>query len=264
MAQGDKKKDQKPSDDLGSLMAGLGFTPADMAALQSQVQSQATDDPPIYWGTANSRGRQTRNSPIIHKSEALVAPARWKAEDLSSFQRRMFDAGLFGNMTETDIPFGTFDVYTQQAWKQLVDSAEAYTAVGQKIRPQDILDRMPAVGGGPKARERDPFSAQVANPADIRRGLKAAAREVLGNGDLPDDQLGRMVVAFQAQQVQAQKAAYTANETGGTTVAADFETFAATQVRKLDPVKADSRGAVKVASVIGRMLGGTMPSEGAL
>jgi hypothetical protein len=115
-----------------------------------------------------------------------------------------------------------------------------------------------ATGGGATVA---PFNAQVSNPLDIRAGLKAAATKVLG-GALPEAKINELISEFQQQQVGAQRSLYDTNQTGGTAVAApDLGTFAQSRVRAIDPVKADSRSAVKVASVIAQMLAGHMAGQ---
>lgn len=236
---------KQAASELGLTLGGGGYTDP--------------SDPDVYWGTTDTHGRVRRSNPIIKRSAALVEPAKWKTEDLAAFQHRMFSAGLYGSMHESEVPFGVFDLTSQRAWQELVDASVAYQAVGKKVTPQDILGGIPSGAG--RGATRAPFNAQVSNPIDMRAALKVAATEVLG-GAITDEQINAISDRFQQQQIGAQRSAYNTADTGGTSTAApDFGSFAKEQVRALDPVKADARGAVKVASVIQQMLGGRMPAQ---
>ena len=95
-------------------------------------------------------------------------------------------------------------------------------------------------------------SYRVTNPLDLRSVFRKAAQDTLGRGDIPRDQLDRMVSAYQqAERTYQQKAA------GGGTVtqAPSATTFGEEQIEKQNPDEATAYKFAEYAQVFERLLG---------
>lgn len=255
--------------ELEAMFPGLGDV------LAAGADGGSDRSPPVFMGSTTTTrktrtsggwraGTRTRTSDDIRtEDEAIGDFYSWDDAKVRDFQERAFSAGLYGTSDRSRVRWGDpTDADTFNIWKDRVAAAAGFMNQGRKVTPWDALDLAGQGSTGVDADgERAPFSAQVANPIDMRAALKRAATEVLG-GAISDEQISAISDAFQQQQVGAQQSAYNTSEAGGTSTAApDFGNFAEEQVRALDPIKADSRSAVKVASVIQQMMEGRMPAQ---
>lgn len=216
-------------------------------------------DPDVYLGRSSFQG--TADNPIAPPGDSVMPMSRangliytWDQDALRAFQEQIVAAGL---VDADEIAFGARDLLTVRAWQQLVgQSADAYTA-GARLSPDDLLGQLTASPIPRPEREEAPFSGQVSNPLDIAAGLRAAFRERTGSGKIPDDELERMISAFQAEQVNAQRAGFDARKSGGTAVAApDFASFAEQEAKRVNPVGFRAHTYIDKFSAIADMLGG--------
>lgn len=196
-------------------------------------------------------------------ADSARVPLGWSKEKISDTQRLLDKLGLYGKDGTTlgewspqdQKVFGTVLAYANQSGLTWKETIAEWTMVGL---PRELKAQLAAnTAAGPP-----PLSIKLANPADLKAVFKAAARSILGNGNLDEDTIARLTAAFQAEQTRAQTSEYNTVQAGGASIdAPDADVFAEEQVRALDPIKADARGAVKVASVIQRMMEGTMPAH---
>lgn len=237
------------SGNLSGGLSGLGITVDPTAGGYID-----TTDLPVYVGTHDSKGRKKRADPVVRSSYAYIAPYRWDPKDLEKFQQRMFDAGLLGSNRDA-IAWGTVDGLTERAWRSLVDTAANYWQAGKKIRPQDVLDQIGVTAAGDGGRA--PLTVELDNPATIKRLMREAAREATGSGSIDDAKLDEIVARWHGEQRRAQTAAYGAADSGGTvTQPVDFETFADTELRRVDPAGYDAYQVLDKFSTMLDTLGG--------
>lgn len=230
------------SDDIAAQAAALGFDPSQ---LFTGGQPASAADPPVWDG-----------HDIVPTSKAYADFYDLDGKQLRQFQDRAFAAGLYGSIIKTQIRFDDHDDTSFQIWRSLVDRSAGYNATGKKVSPLDALDE--AVTNSPTfGTLHDPLTAQVSNPADIRLGIRAAAKELLGQGDVDEQQLQRMVAAFQSSQKAAQQASYSMQDTGGTVVAPpSLDAFAEQQIHTMDPVGYDAHKALGAIDQIAQIMRG--------
>lgn len=203
-------------------------------------------------------GPTTSVKPRYWTGDEWTTPKGLANEDRASLQLLLKQLGFID--PKARLVLGQWDQKSATGFKNVLawantNGTDWQTALGAMAQSSEQFPQDGELG------ERAPFSPEVANPLDLRAALKQAATEVLGGG-ITDEQIAAISDRFQQQQIGAQRSTYNTAETGGTSVAApSFENFAEEQVRALDPIKADSRSAVKVASVIQQMMEGKMPSH---
>lgn len=232
---------------IAALAEANGISPDVVQGMIGGGPGSDDNDLPVYYGTHDSKGRKRRDNPIVATSEIEEAPFRWDARDLDAFQRRMFAAGLYGSASIEDIPFGTVDGITLEAWKGLVTTAARYYKAGKKITPQMVLDMLPKRPNGGGA--ADP-PVSVTNSNDLRLKLRAAAKEILGTQNIDDAAVDRMIAAYQAEERRG-------GASQSSMDAESFEGFAEREITKLDPIKAGARSTVRVADTLRQMMQGS-------
>lgn len=178
--------------------------------------------------------------------------ANLSPEDRAELQLTLRSLGLIG--PKTKIQLGLWDDTSATAFRQVLGWANT-KGIGWRAALADMeqtasLGSLGSVGGEEAA------AALPANPLDVRALGRKAGTEVLGRG-LTDAERATFEQKFRAME---------SGQIAGTAAfdAPDPNVFAEEQVRALDPVKADSRSAVKVAGVISRMLGGESSFEGGI
>jgi len=231
------------SPELAALRKRLGVGGGGTSAYDSE-------DPDAYFGD-----KYMKSSEVL--TQFYVLPDA----KLRKFQQDAVNAGL---LDPKKVRWGAYDDDTYEVWRSAVKASVGFAANHKKVGPFKVLEQLAAstpagaVGGG-----QAPASAAIANPLDVRETLKAAATSVLGSG-LDEATIDRLTEAFQAEQARAQMSYQSAQQGGGTVEnAPSLEAFAKNAVRNTDPVKADSRNVVRVASTIENMLAGSLPSQSA-
>lgn len=222
------------TDEFAAYQAQYGGTPAYMQRTEQQV----------YLG--GDKG-------IVPISEANGVIYGWDPGTLQDFQDRVIRAGI---VDRRDISPGARDATTVRVWQLLVgQSADAQDAKVD-VSPFDILNEQVGHPGSPD--DRDPLTAVVSNPDDLKMQLRDFFREKTGTGRVDESKLDAMVAAYQAQETAAQQAQYDQQKTGGTvTRPPDLKTFADAQAKEIDPVGYDAHRFLDKFSAISSMLGGS-------
>lgn len=151
----------------------------------------------------------------------MVAAGAWNAAEQTAFRKLLTFANL-NNMTWQE----ALGVYSQMA-AQGRATGQGYGSTGSSS------------GGGDNV---PVFQAQVSNPDDIRLALKDASGSLRAGGAFDDATLGRLVEAYQAQEIADQRAAFDAQLTGQTvTQPRSAETMARNLIRQQDPAGVGAR-----------------------
>lgn len=230
-------------------------------AFAARAGGTPSSGPTVYMGQRPGSWKRLGGSDVRSRDDAVADFYTWDDEKLKDFQERAFAAGLYGTRDRRRIRWGDpTDGDTFNLWVDRVEAAAGFynDGAGRKVSPWDTLD---LAGQGAEGLDdgpgRQPLSVELSNPEDVKRGLRAAAKEVVGSADVDDATLDRMVAAWHAEQRSAQQAAYNASESGGTVIQGpDFETFAEQETRKVDPLKADARKTLSAFDFVAEMFQG--------
>ena len=156
-------------------------------------------------------------------------PSRWSPERIATLQRDLASAGLIGKNDR--ITFGVWDPKSASAFRELLGYANSTGLPWENAL--DLYASTPEMDGG---QERQPLMTRLSNPADLRSIFKEAATKYAG--EAPDDEVEKMVAAYQAQEASVQQTAYGMQETGGTvTEQASPDAFAEDYLRREKPVE---------------------------
>lgn len=164
------------------------------------------------------------------------------ANAIYQYQQYMNQAGMLDKYTP-----GQLDKATRAGFKELITRANQHAGTWQ-----DELGSSLQAGGevGP-AKTRQPFVAQLDDPATLKETFQAAAQQVYG-GDLPDAEVNAMVDAYRQTQAQRQQAAYSAQDTGGTVDnEPSAQAFALSKIKEQHP---DQVNRVKFADTLGTIM----------
>lgn len=179
--------------------------------------------------------------PARYRDGAQFAYINAGPEMIWRMQQRLFRAGL---LTDDDlVSRGVWRGATVDAYEYVLGYANAAGVSDLEALAQFEQTPLPAPSTG--GRSRQPLVRQVTNDDDLRAVFRAAAKETLGYGAIPDEHVARLVKAYQQEEIRAQEAAYAADATGGTVAAPpSLDVFAAERVREIDPVAADANKVV--------------------
>lgn len=158
------------------------------------------------------------------------------------YQQRLNASGLL----DTYNP-GQLDKSTRAAFKELLATANQTATTWQSS-----LQDLEAAGGRVEtSTARQPFVAQLDDPATLRATFQQVAQQIYG-GDLPDAEINSMVDAYRNQQLAKQQAAYDVAEVGGTVDSeANPSAFAQEQLKATHP---DQLARVKFSDTLGTIL----------
>lgn len=224
---------------------------------QVVTEKQAAIGP---YRTTDIRPVSTKKATIGQMLLTFDNPDNWTPQAVDDLQSELWQAGFYKGKTPTFTP-GERDGLTRSAFAAALKEASrgneplsTFLANRAAARKQAGLttDASGASGSGTGKQV-----AQLSDPATLNSELDKAMTSVLGTG-ATDAQRKAFVAGVQHAQ-QAQTDSYNNGATAITGV--DPTAQAAQFARAQDPVKADSRGAVKVASVIQQMLSGQMPAQ---
>ena len=173
--------------------------------------------------------RAERGNRPLYWTDDEWQPSRWSPERIATLQRDLASAGLIGKNDR--ITFGIWDPKSAAAYRELLGYANS---VGMPAdRALDLYASTPEMDGG---QQRQPLMTRLSNPADLRSIFKEAATKYAG--EAPDDEIEKMVAAYQAQEASVQQTAYGMDETGGTiTEQASPDAFAEDYLRRTKPVE---------------------------
>lgn len=184
--------------------------------------------------------------------------------ELVALQKRMYDAGFYGNVRQDAVVYGAVDDATWDAFGNLLEMTVSYNAAGRQVIWQDILSEVQALrkeqgtnlldNQGP---ERAPFVARTTAPEDIERLTQEIARSLTGQAADPAT-VAQIVARYRGEEVSSQRAAYDAAETGGTVAdAPNRQTFVEEAIETADPNAVTAyRGADSVMAAFESILAG--------
>lgn len=170
-------------------------------------------------------------------------------EDRADLQLTLRSLGLLGSKAK--IRLGMWDNKSASAFRQVLAWANA-NGTGWRAALSDMANSASfgEIGGSEKQ------APLPTNSLDIAATGRKVGQEVLGHS-LDPEQMRRFESDYRQMEgpYLSGSAGQDAPGSGG------MQEWARDHVRALDPVKADSRSAVKVASVISQMLAGNLPSQ---
>lgn len=150
-------------------------------------------------------------------------PANWGADQIWQLQQAMAKIGLLtGSFTRN-----TWDSNTRNAYRELlglanaqgVDANRALTGLLQEAGGQDEANRYSVdefgnviASGG--AAVRAPLITRTTDPAALRSTFRKAVIEMLGEG-WSQEEINKMVAAYNGVEIQRQTQAYNMDLTGG-------------------------------------------------
>jgi len=172
-------------------------------------------------------------------------PANWPDEKIAALQAQMASSGLYGDGSYVRGFWSDADI---AAYRNVLSYANQ-TGTDWEF----ALGRISELAADAPEKMKPP--ALVTNPEDIKETVRQAARKVLGSSDVPEDQLNRLVAAYQGEQIR--QVQQQQNPTGQTaiTAAPSMDAFAESQVREIDPLKADARMSLQGFDVVRKMFG---------
>lgn len=162
-------------------------------------------------------------------------------EDIADLQLTLRDLGLIG--PKTRIKLAVWDNTSAEAFRQVLAMANT-NGVGWRAALAQLQADAEYGSIGDDADTKLP-----PNPLDLQAAAREAGTRYLG-GPLTAEQSSQLQTGLSSQMM--------ADNVPG---AAGQQEYLRQKTRSFDPVRFDARSAVKVASVISRMLGGDLPSE---
>ncbi len=127
-------------------------------------------------------------------------------------QQAMLDRGLFG-AKKPNVALGSWDNESASAFKQVLAYANA-----TGMDWQEALRDMPVVSAdglnpdGSQQVERGHYQIKLSNPADLAQVFKRAAADLIGGGDVPQEEIDKYVRAYQGLEKADQEAQIAAQE----------------------------------------------------
>lgn len=196
--------------------------------------------------------RRRNNQPV---RAGYVEGDEWRPrnappEAIEKLQRDLILAGLI-DPDDTITP-GNFDATTRAAYKKLLAEANGMGVADGDALASLLENPIQQAPKKPAALNQK----SVSNPADLRTIFKKAIRSTLGTSAIPEDELERMIGAYQQKELAAQS-----DTNPMVTQAPAADVFAADEAKRLDPERAGGRSVQRAAGVLSRMLGGELPSE---
>lgn len=188
--------------------AGAGTAPPWGSGAQTHTYLGVPNDyttpqtPTGMWGIPSTF--TSGNVPSLYKTGDQYRQLPTDPTQLALLQHAMIDAGLITSGQAKNIAFGSADPATVSAFEKLLVGANIS---GEKW--QDTLSkRLGAVAANPQpAKQVPPLTVELTSPEDIKKTLQDTAKTLLG-GYMSDAEANAFVSQFQAQQSQAQTAAY--------------------------------------------------------
>lgn len=168
----------------------------------------------------------------------FTARSRDDPDGFNDLQQKLFLAGFYDRSVKMeDIPFGSLDDTSLDAWYRLLQYTARYNEAGQDVTWDEILDERASQLLGPlrekqaQDRARGARTISLADPAGLALALDQVAQNVLGRKATADEQ--RMyVAAFHSMQSGAQSVEV------GTAINPDVQGQAEAMLRQNAPVEA--------------------------
>lgn len=223
------------SGELGSFLSSLGIGAAlgGPASTRNPFFGEPETDYPVRVRRYELFGGGLETATAL-QSQLLRDLYRMDPGSLATLQQRLLAGGFYsGDVDAEDLALGTPDEDTVKAYDRALQRAAAFNEADEDVTLDEVIDKAAAANAGKdKGKKRDPLVIAVTDPADIRQGVEAVARKALGR-KLSDEEREKFVGLYQGIQAQTQRAAYAAQETGGTVTAApNLSAFLAEKIRK--------------------------------
>lgn len=274
---------------LDEIAASLGLTPAEkaqvVAGLIQPKDATATNDPAVYMGpgkAAQGKLIKTRGGMAASPGYVAATPEQtttssaaykqflgFTPDERAQIQQQMFIAGYYGkNANIGDIPFGTADPSSVQAWIDSVNQAAYAYGAGQKVTVGELL-RQQALGFGgmgittdkygnrTSATERAAQAASggsgpkvsVSSASELAKMAQQLGVSILGRAANQDEQ--RLIIAA----VHRQEAAFTGS--GGSGERPAPQAIAEDVLRSQAPVEAQAHDFASNYGQLLKIVGGS-------
>ncbi len=184
----------------------------------------------------------------------MKQPLAWTDKtQVKNLQQQLIDAGY---LNDKKVLEGVYDAATQRAYKAALLEASTLSTTFL-----DLVGAKAAAGiGAASGRQRQPFSFQPPDPADVRKIVQAAAVQELGGG-LTDDEIGRLTAEIDTRLRSSAQSAYSTNISGGTATSEfDPKEYATQRARELHPGTAKGYGEFTGVQMLLDMIG--QPANG--
>lgn len=186
--------------------ASQGFSPDEIAQMKTAragatgytspfigKQAQSPGNMTIYKRAANfangdvfpSAGDSKSGLDYTTVDDALKSMYQLPADELKDLQTKLFKGGYYSNATKiTDIPLGSPDQSTLEAYYGLLADVGHRNAAGQPVTWEDVLDSQSSADVG----EKNKAKYQAIDPRDAAAVADQVAQQVFGRKATVDDQ----------------------------------------------------------------------------
>lgn len=165
---------------------------------------------PDYIGRTDVTKNQ---SELLRGLYAIADPA-----ELLDLQRRLFEGGFYGAAEATQIPWGTLDERTTQAYQAALERAGLFYAAGRRITLDDVIAQSGRTGaGGPgdliggRVGGANAYTARLSDPDTLNKVADRVATEVFGRKATATER-GRIVAVIQEEERAAAQSVNAAAE----------------------------------------------------
>lgn len=220
--------EQYPPELLAQAQA-LGIDPAQLATLgaggdpftgsvnlpvlvQAGVRKKAprgTGEPDYMVGNDVTKNQ----SELLRDLYAIADPA-----ELLDLQRRLFEGGFYGAAEATQIPWGTLDERTAQAYQVALERAGLFYAAGRKVTLDQVIAESGRTGaGGPgdliggRVGGANAYTARLSDPDTLNKVADRVATEIFGRKATATER-GRIVAVIQEEERAASQSVNAAAE----------------------------------------------------
>lgn len=185
----------------------------------------------------------------------LISGMGASPETIAAIQAKMAEARLMPK----DYRIGTWDADTTDAFKYVLTYANQTTTDWQTALDSLLKGSasLPPIAG-PKG---PVFTAHLSNDDDVKKAFKDVTYQLMGGQFVDPGQADAFVQSFHAQELGAQRAAFSAATGGGGTVtdAPNIGTAAETQLAATDQTGLQAKRYNDLANVFGSILGQRSP-----
>lgn len=194
-------------------------------------------------------GMPTVINPVFREGDEYV-PAQLSAEARARLQMRMFDLGIL----DQDFQVGVWDTPSRLAYRSVLEFANGAGITDDNEALSQYGNLLDVQKAKPK---RAPLVVRKTSPEDLRRVFQQAASQALGE-KAPDEEVDRMVAAYQGQEASYSRQAWNATYEGGTvTEPPTPAAFAESELERAHPVEIEAyRGADQVLRDFGDIISG--------
>ncbi len=195
-------------------------------------------------------------------------PSSYSAVEIFQLQTALAKVGLLRGTWSG----GYWDDATRKAYRELLGMANSKGSDADPLL-NDMLAQVQELGSalftidengnivmtrtGEGTETRAPLVTRTTDPASLRNVFRRSVIELLGEG-WSEDQINKMVAAYNSMEVERQTAAYNAQPTGGTVQDIPTpEAFIESEVQEQDPTGVQANQALGFASDFMQLAGST-------